>query len=294
MLTGESLPVDKAPGDRVSAGSINGPGRLEVETRALGAETMLARIIRLVEDAQSAKAPVQRLVDRVAAVFVPVVLVIAAVTVAGWLLVGATAETALINAVSVLVIACPCALGLATPAAIIAGTGVAAQHGILIKDAQALELARRIDVVAFDKTGTLTAGKPRVVAIDAHPPFDRNEVLALAEAANAGSNHPLAGAVREAYQHEAARHPDKPRRKAAEHRVLAGRGVTSHLLDDMHPDRRHRTRVRQPPADGRMRGRYRRARCARRAFRVRRPHGFVAGTAHADGLTADRPDCVRG
>ncbi len=123
MLTGESLPVDKFPGDRVNAGSINGAGRLEVETRALGAETMLARIIRLVEDAQSAKAPVQRMVDRVAAVFVPVVLAIAVVTVAGWMLAGATAETALINAVSVLVIACPCALGLATPTAIIAGTG---------------------------------------------------------------------------------------------------------------------------------------------------------------------------
>ena len=235
MLTGESLPVDKSPGERVSAGSINGPGRLEVETRALGAETMLARIIRLVEDAQSAKAPVQRMVDRVASVFVPVVLAIALVTVAGWLSAGATAETALINAVSVLVIACPCALGLATPTAIIAGTGVAARHGILIKDAQALELARRIEVVAFDKTGTLTVGKPRVVAVDGHHLFDPKEVLVLAEAANAGSNHPLAGAVREAYEREAKRHPDMLRRKAAEHRVLAGRGVTSRLVDDAHP-----------------------------------------------------------
>ena len=236
MLTGESLPIDKSPGDRVSAGSINGPGRLEVETRALGAETMLARIIRLVEDAQAAKAPVQRMVDRVAAVFVPVVLTIAAATVAGWLLSGATAETALINAVSVLVIACPCALGLATPAAIIAGTGVAARHGILIKDAEALELARRIEVVAFDKTGTLTIGKPRVVALEGHSLFDRREVLALAEAANAGSNHPLAGAVREAYQHEVARHAEMVRRTAAEHRVLAGRGVASRLVDNGHPD----------------------------------------------------------
>jgi Cu+-exporting ATPase len=235
MLTGESLPVDKSPGDRVNAGSINGPGRLEVETRALGAETMLARIIRLVEDAQSAKAPVQRMVDRVAAVFVPVVLAIAVVTVAGWLLAGATAEAALINAVSVLVIACPCALGLATPTAIIAGTGVAARHGVLIKDAQALELARRIDVVAFDKTGTLTVGKPRVVAVDGHQLFDQREVLALAEAANAGSNHPLANAVREACEREAKRHPDMLRRKATDHRVLAGRGVASHLVDDGHP-----------------------------------------------------------
>ena len=235
MLTGESLPVDKSPGERVSAGSINGPGRLEVETRAVGAETMLARIIRLVEDAQSAKAPIQRLVDRVASVFVPVVLLIAAVTVAGWLAAGAPMETALINAVSVLVIACPCALGLATPAAIIAGTGVAARHGILIKDAEALELAKRIGTVAFDKTGTLTAGKPLVVAVEGHQLFDPKEVLALAEAANAGSNHPLAGAVRDAFEHEARRHPEMVHRKALDHRVLAGRGVASRLTDDAHP-----------------------------------------------------------
>jgi len=231
MLTGESLPVDKNPGDRVAAGSINGAGRLEVETRALGAETMLARIIRLVEDAQAAKAPIQRLVDKVAAVFVPIVLLIAAVTVIGWMTAGAPLETALINAVSVLVIACPCALGLATPTAIIAGTGVAARHGILIKDAQALELARRIDVVAFDKTGTLTLGKPRVVAVQAQPLFDPKDVLALAEAANAGSNHPLAEAVRAALATEMERHPTMARRKAIEHRVLAGRGVASRLAD---------------------------------------------------------------
>jgi Cu+-exporting ATPase len=235
MLTGESLPVDKAPGERVSAGSINGPGRLEIETRAVGAETMLARIIRLVEDAQSAKAPIQRLVDRVASVFVPVVLLIAAITVAGWLYAGAPVETALINAVSVLVIACPCALGLATPAAIIAGTGVAARHGILIKDAQALELARNIGTVAFDKTGTLTVGKPRVVAVEDHGLFDAKDVLALAEAANAGSNHPLAGAVREAFEREAQRHPGMVRRKALDHRVLPGRGAASRLADGEHP-----------------------------------------------------------
>jgi len=235
MLTGESLPVDKSIGDRVSAGSINGPGRLEVETRAVGAETLLARIIRLVEDAQSAKPPIQRLVDRVASVFVPIVLLIAAFTVAGWMYSGASLETALINAVSVLVIACPCALGLATPAAIIAGTGVAARHGILIKDALALELARRIQTVAFDKTGTLTVGKPRVVAVEHHSLFDPKEVLALAEAANAGSNHPLADAVRGAFEHEGKRHPEMLRRKALEHRVLPGRGVASRLVDESHP-----------------------------------------------------------
>ncbi|MCU0938083.1 MAG: heavy metal translocating P-type ATPase [Burkholderiaceae bacterium] len=195
MLTGESLPVDKNVGDKVVAGALNTSGRLEIETTALGAETMLAQIIRLVEDAQSAKAPIQRTVDRIAAVFVPVVLAIAAVTLVGWLAAGAGLETALINAVSVLVIACPCALGLATPAAIIVGTGVAAQRGILIKDAEALEVARDVQVVVFDKTGTLTAGKPRVTSIEPLG-IARDHALTLAVAVNAASTHPLADALR--------------------------------------------------------------------------------------------------
>jgi Cu+-exporting ATPase len=236
MLTGESVPVDKESGARVSAGSINGPGRLEIETRAVGAETMLARIIRLVEDAQAAKPPIQRLVDRVASVFVPVVLLVGLATVLGWLAFGASVEVALINAVSVLVIACPCALGLATPAAIIAGTGVAARHGILIKDAAALELSKRIAIVAFDKTGTLTIGTPNVVAVEAHALFDVREVLALADAANAGSTHPLAQAVRAAFDREATSHFELVRRKAVDHRVLAGRGVASRLGDAANPD----------------------------------------------------------
>jgi Cu+-exporting ATPase len=138
---------------------------LTVRTTAIGAETTLARIIRLVESAQAGKAPIQRLVDQVAAVFVPAVLLVAALTFGGWLLAGSDWEPALINAVSVLVIACPCALGLATPTAIMAGTGVAARHGILIKDAQALELAHAVSTVAFDKTGTLTEGRPGLVAV---------------------------------------------------------------------------------------------------------------------------------
>jgi Cu+-exporting ATPase len=232
MLTGESLPVEKAVGDKVTTGSINGSGRLEVETTAIGAETVLAKIIRLVEDAQAAKAPIQRLVDKVAAVFVPVVLLIALATLAGWLLAGAGFESALISAVSVLVIACPCALGLATPTAIIAGTGVAARHGVLIKDAEALELAKRIDVVAFDKTGTLTVGKPRVIAVGHQGEFGREDVLALAETVNAGSNHPLADAVREAVSHDAQGGPGITARTAQDHRALAGRGVTARLQDD--------------------------------------------------------------
>src|SRR5690606_9384261 len=176
LISGESLPVAKAPGDRVTGGAINGEGRLLVRTTALGGETVLARIIRLVEDAQAAKAPIQKLVDRVSAVFVPAVLLIALLTLGGWLLAGAGVEQALINAVAVLVIACPCALGLATPAAIMAGTGVAARHGILIKDAEALELAHKVSVVAFDKTGTLTSGRPRIVHLAASG-IDENELL---------------------------------------------------------------------------------------------------------------------
>jgi Cu+-exporting ATPase len=195
MLTGEPLPVAKGPGTRVTGGSINGEGRFVMRATAVGSESVLAHIIRLVEDAQAGKAPIQRLVDQVSAVFVPVVLVIAAITLAGWLFAGGGIEQALIHAVAVLVIACPCALGLATPAAIMAGTGVAARQGILIKDAQALELAHRVDTVAFDKTGTLTVGQPRLVAFVAAPGADEAQQLAAAASLQSGSEHPLARAV---------------------------------------------------------------------------------------------------
>jgi len=208
MLTGEPLPVAKDVGDRLTGGSINGEGRVLMQVSAVGKETVLARIIRLVEDAQAAKAPIQRLVDQVSAVFVPVVLVIALITLLGWLWSGQSFETALIHAVAVLVIACPCALGLATPAAIMAGTGVAARHGILIKDAQALELAHKVDVVAFDKTGTLTMGRPRLTAFQlAGDPSGQpanaasaqhDAMLALAASLQSGSEHPLARAVQAA------------------------------------------------------------------------------------------------
>ncbi len=195
LLTGESLPVDKQPGDTVTGGAINAHGVLVARTTAVGAESTLARIIRLVENAQAAKAPIQRLVDKVSAVFVPVVMVIALVTFVAWWMLGGDAEIAILNAVAVLVIACPCALGLATPTAIMAGTGVAARHGILIKDAEALELAHRITTVVFDKTGTLTDGTPHVAACVAADGTDRNEVLAIAAGLQAGSEHPLARAV---------------------------------------------------------------------------------------------------
>ena len=194
LITGESLPVPKQPDDPVTAGSINGEGAITVTTRAIGAETTLARIIRLVETAQAEKAPIQRLVDRVSEIFVPAILLIAAVTLVGWLIVGANAETAILNAVAVLVIACPCALGLATPAAIMAGTGVAARRGVLIKDASALEMAHNVNLVAFDKTGTLTMGQPSVTAFEPIA-LARDEALALAAAVQRHSDHPLAKAV---------------------------------------------------------------------------------------------------
>lgn len=223
LISGESLPVNKAPGDRVTGGAINGEGRLLVRTIALGGETVLARIIRLVEDAQAAKAPIQKLVDKVSQVFVPAVLVIALATLIGWLLTGATAEVALINAVAVLVIACPCALGLATPAAIMAGTGVAARYGILIKDAEALEIAHAVTAVAFDKTGTLTSGTPRIVHLHAVD-GDEAALLRQAGALQRGSEHPLARAVLDRCAEKGLEVPDVEKSQS-----LTGRGIAGTL-----------------------------------------------------------------
>ncbi|PYD88310.1 cadmium-translocating P-type ATPase [Pseudomonas syringae pv. pisi] len=221
LLTGESLPVAKEPGDRVAGGAVNADGLLLVEATAVGAATMLSQIIRMVEDAQAVKAPIQRLVDRVSAVFVPVVLAIALATLLGWGLAGGDWQAALLNAVAVLVIACPCALGLATPTAVMVGTGAAARHGILIKDAEALETAHALDVVVFDKTGTLTEGRPQLVAHEGREPA---RLLALAAAVQQGSSHPLAGAVLE----EAARQGlALPAARAA--RALPGRGVEAEV-----------------------------------------------------------------
>jgi len=236
LITGESLPVAKGPGEHVTAGSINGEGALEVTTTATGAETTLARIIRLVESAQAEKAPIQRLVDRVSAVFVPAILVLAAATFGLWLLADASVETAILNAVSVLVIACPCALGLATPAAIMAGTGVAARRGVLIKDAEALELAQRVSIVAFDKTGTLTVGKPQLTAFEPLG-MSHDEALALTAAVERGSDHPLARALVAEYEAHAAGEPPsaatggaRARLPAATHaQAAAGRGMQAQI-----------------------------------------------------------------
>jgi P-type Cu+ transporter len=214
-LTGESRPVEKGPGDAVATGTIALDGMLRLSVTAVGNETRLARVAALVAAAQSSRAPVQKLVDRVAAVFVPVVLAIAALTLLGWLLAGAEASEAVLHAVAVLVIACPCALGLATPAAIMAGTGAAARAGILLRDADAIERASRIATVAFDKTGTLTEGRPRLAALHAAPGV--TDALALAARLQAGSEHPLARAVLAAY--------GQPAAPAEDFRARPGRGV---------------------------------------------------------------------
>lgn len=224
LITGEILPVSKKVGDKVTGGAMNGEGLLTIITNAVGTETVLARIVRLVESAQAKKAPIQRLVDKVSAVFVPVVLVIATLTLIVWGLLNGNWEAAIINAVSVLVIACPCALGLATPAAIMVGTGVAAQHGILIKDAEALELAHAIKTVAFDKTGTLTEGHPKLITMQSSAKDSdaqaTDELLMLAASLQAGSEHPLAKAVT-----NAANAKDLPLQVTQNLQALAGKGV---------------------------------------------------------------------
>jgi P-type Cu+ transporter len=210
------------PGEAVTGGAMNIDGVLIVETTAIGAETMLARIIRLVEGAQAAKAPIQHLVDRVSAIFVPVVLGVALATFVLWWVMGGQVTVALLHAVSVLVIACPCSLGLATPTAIMVGTGAAARHGILIRDPEALERAHGVTMVAFDKTGTLTEGRPEVTDIIAAEGVTEDEILRLGAALQAGSEHPLAHAIRTAAAH-------LPVVPATEFRAVAGNGVRGEM-----------------------------------------------------------------
>jgi Cu+-exporting ATPase len=220
LITGESLPVPKAQGDKVTGGAINGGGLLRVRATTVGTQSTVARIIALIQGAQASKAPIQRFVDRVAAVFVPIVVVLAAAATAGWLAAGAGVEEAILNAVAVLVIACPCALGLATPTAIMVGTGVAARHGILIKDAEALERAKSISTVVFDKTGTLTEGKPDVFEVIPAAGTDARSLLALAASAQQGSEHPLGRAVV-----AKARAMNLPLAEPQDFTALAGRGL---------------------------------------------------------------------
>jgi P-type Cu+ transporter len=200
MMTGESVPVEKAPGDEVAGGTINATGSFRFRATKVGTDTLLAQIVRMVQEAQASKAPIQRLVDQVAAVFVPIVFLIAAVTFIVWLVLGPRPSLtyAITSFIAVLIIACPCALGLATPTAIIVGTGRGAARGILIRNAQALEEAQKVRVVAFDKTGTLTVGRPQVTDFLACADFGDDETLRLVASAESVSEHPLAAAVIEA------------------------------------------------------------------------------------------------
>ncbi len=222
LLTGESEPVKKILGAKVIGGSLNGEGLLVVEAQTVGVESVLSQIISLVEDAQTQKAPIQKLVDQVSAIFVPSVIVIAIITgLVNWFYLD-YASIAILRAVSVLVIACPCALGLATPAAIMAGTGIAARFGILIKDPQVLELAHRLSIVAFDKTGTLTIGKPRLLNIISFTDsVDEDAILASAAGLQLGSEHPLAKALLDAAKQKGVS-PIPP----LESKALAGIGIS--------------------------------------------------------------------
>ncbi|UCH79053.1 MAG: copper-translocating P-type ATPase, partial [Candidatus Coatesbacteria bacterium] len=222
MLTGEAMPVRKAAGEEVIGGTVNQTGALTVRATKVGADTVLAQIVRMVEEAQGSKAPVQKLADRVAGVFVPVVLAVAALTVVAWLATGHAFETAILSAVAVLVIACPCALGLATPTAVTVGTGRGAQLGLLFRDAESLELMGRVTVVAFDKTGTLTKGAPAVVAYAPAPGVSEEELATYAAAAEQLSEHPLAAAIVTAAKNRGLALPE-----ATDFDSATGRGVAA-------------------------------------------------------------------
>ena len=228
LITGESLPVAREVGQTVTGGALNVEGLIVVRTTAVGAETQLARIVRLVESAQAQKAPIQQLVDKVSAVFVPAVIVIAVITGLAWWVLAGDGVAATLHAVSVLVIACPCALGLATPATLMVGTGMAARHGILVRDAQALETLRAVRIVAFDKTGTLTQGRPRLTALasSSGTPEGDAQLLRWAAALQSGNGHPLARAVIEAARVAASPGVSAGSTAAVEGlQLVAGRGV---------------------------------------------------------------------
>ena len=223
-LTGESIPVDKAAGDRVSAATINQSGFIRCRALRIGEDTTLSQIIKMVSDAAATKAPIAKAADKVSGVFVPVVISIAAVTLIVWLLLGQTAAYALARSISVLVISCPCALGLATPVAIMVGNGMGAKNGILFKTAEVLENAGKIGVVALDKTGTITEGQPKVTDIVAAEGFGEDELLDLAAALEAKSEHPLARAVMKKYQEL-----DKTPQEVTDFEALPGNGLTAKL-----------------------------------------------------------------
>ncbi len=223
-LTGESLPVEKTVGDKVAAASINRSGAFKFEAQRVGDDTTLAQMIRLVEEAAASKAPISKLADKVAAIFVPTVITLAVISAAVWLVVTGSVTEALTAGISVLVISCPCALGLATPVAIMVGTGKGAENGVLIKSAEALELLCRVDTVVLDKTGTLTEGKPRVTDIIPAEGMEENTLLGIAACLEAPSEHPLAGAI---VEEAAAR--SLPRTGVEQFEAIHGRGVRAVL-----------------------------------------------------------------
>jgi P-type Cu+ transporter len=224
LMTGEPLPVEKSEGSRVVGGAVNTTGTLLMKAERVGNETLLAQIVRMVGEAQRSRAPVQKLADRVSSYFVPAVVVIATITFIAWAVFGPAPKMShgLLNAVAVLIIACPCALGLATPMAIMVGTGRGALSGILVKNAEALELLERVDTVVIDKTGTLTEGKPRVMSIFAAPSFDESQVLRVAAAIERASEHPLAAAVLAAASERRMKVPE-----ASDFQSIPGKGATA-------------------------------------------------------------------
>ena len=222
MLTGEPMPVAKAAGDKVTAGTINGSGSFVMRAERVGSDTLLAQIVALVAKAQRSRAPIQSLADRVSTWFVPAVAVIAALTFLAWWIAASAPALGLVNAVAVLIIACPCALGLATPLAVMVGTGRGARSGILVRNAEALQLFERVDTLAIDKTGTLTEGRPRIVSIHAEPGFAEDELLGLAASVERASEHPLAAAVIEAAHARGLAVAD-----ARDFRSVAGQGVAA-------------------------------------------------------------------
>jgi Cu+-exporting ATPase len=226
MVTGEPLPVEKTPGDRVTGGTVNGAGSVVMQAERVGRDTLLARIVQLVGEAQRSRAPIQRLADRVSAYFVPAVVAAALLSALVWGTVGPEPRLAyaLVAAVAVLIIACPCALGLATPMSIMVGTGRGATAGVLVKHAEALEILEKVDTVVVDKTGTLTEGRPRLATLVALPPHDEAELLRLAASLERGSEHPLAGAIV-----GAARERGLALEEAADFRAVPGQGVSGRV-----------------------------------------------------------------
>ncbi|HLS49265.1 MAG TPA: copper-translocating P-type ATPase, partial [Actinomycetaceae bacterium] len=220
MLTGESVPVEVSPGEEVTGATVNAGGRLVVRATRVGADTQLAQMAQMVEDAQSGKAPVQRLADKISGIFVPIAIGIALASLAGWILAGYPLSTAFTAAVAVLIIACPCALGLATPTALLVGTGRGAQLGILIKGPEILESTRRVDTVVLDKTGTVTTGRMTLIDAITAPDTERSELLRLAGGLENASEHPIARAIARAASEEVGPLPD-----VGDFTNVAGRGV---------------------------------------------------------------------